>query len=368
MRWSREGHAAAQLSSRTASRLAAGDRPHARARRLRHQPRRGQYPRAGRRCSRATWRSSRKCRRVMGPGDDQALRAALASTPPCASAARRSSGPSPKPRRASRASCAFARSGRSRFSSWAAARICSCAMAASAAWSCISARGEFKKVEVRDGQDHGRRGREAEGAGLSPRAMPQIGGFEWFEGIPGNVGGAPAHECRRDGRRDVSPGRERALRRSAAAISTCRRRRRWRCITATCRHAGRRTTPSPPPSSAIPSTPEEIEKLLEQSMQKRRTTPAARIQRRLHLQESRANAPRASWWTNSASKAPASAARRVSEIHGNFIVNDRRRHARRDVLAADRGNPAKRAPGASAASSSRPKCRSSAKRKGIHDP
>src|SRR5213075_1592859 len=50
-------------------------------------------------------------------------------------------------------------------------------------------RGEFKKIEVREGQITAGVGVRQKELAYAARDA-QIGGFEWFEGIPGNVGGA----------------------------------------------------------------------------------------------------------------------------------------------------------------------------------
>ncbi len=52
------------------------------------------------------------------------------------------------------------------------------------------ARGEFKQSRGARRPDHGRRRREADANSPIAARDAQIGGFEWFEGIPGNVGGA----------------------------------------------------------------------------------------------------------------------------------------------------------------------------------
>jgi UDP-N-acetylenolpyruvoylglucosamine reductase len=51
------------------------------------------------------------------------------------------------------------------------------------------ARGEFKHLEVRDGQIMAGVGLRLKEVAYAARDA-QIGGFEWMEGIPGNVGGS----------------------------------------------------------------------------------------------------------------------------------------------------------------------------------
>ena len=189
-------------------------------------------------------------------------------------------------------------------------------------------RGEFKKIEVRGGQIMA-------GAGVLLRELAiaardaQLGGFEWFEGIPGSVGGGAPHECRRDGRRDLSPGRERALRRSERRTFTRAPRARWRCTTARCLRSSA-TSPSPPPSSATrarrrrsracsssPRTSAAPRQPRESSagciFKNPGPTPAGKLVDELGLKGTRVGGAR------------------VSEIHGNFIVNDHRASAN-DVL------------------------------------
>ncbi len=180
------------------------------------------------------------------------------------------------------------------------------------------ARGEFKKVEVRDGKIHAGVGVKQKELAYAARDA-DIGGFEWFEGIPGNVGGA--------------------LRMNAGAMTgeTFRQVVSVRFIDphgnfhmktpaemdVHYRHCG--TLEKNYAVSATffghPSTPEEIEKLLDASTQKRRTTqpressagcifknpeqcPAGKLVDELGLKNTRIGGAK------------------VSEIHGNFLVND----------------------------------------------
>ena len=179
-------------------------------------------------------------------------------------------------------------------------------------------RGEFKKVEVREGKIHAGVGVKQKELAYAARDA-EIGGFEWLEGIPGNVGGA--------------------LRMNAGAMSgeTFRQVVSVRFIDphgnfhmktpaemdVHYRHCG--TLEKNYAVSATffghPSTPEEIEKLLEASTQKRRTTqpressagcifknpgqcPAGKLVDELGLKGTRIGGAK------------------VSEIHGNFLVND----------------------------------------------
>ena len=188
-------------------------------------------------------------------------------------------------------------------------------------------RGEFKKIEVRDG-------RITVGAGVKQKELAyaardaQIGGFEWFEGIPGDVGGA--------------------LRMNAGAMGG----ETFRQVVSVCyidpngdfhmktpaemdvryRHCGllEKNYAVSATFKGEPATPEAIEKLLEASTQKRRTSqpressagcifknpgtvPAGKLVDELGLKSARIGGAK------------------VSEIHGNFIVNDGKASAA-DVL------------------------------------
>ncbi|HEX8295498.1 MAG TPA: UDP-N-acetylmuramate--L-alanine ligase [Chthoniobacteraceae bacterium] len=180
------------------------------------------------------------------------------------------------------------------------------------------ARGEFKKVEVREGQITAAVGVKQKELAYAARDA-QIGGFEWFEGIPGNVGGA--------------------LRMNAGAVGgeTFRQVVSVRFIDphgnfhmktpaemdVHYRHCGTLLKNYAVSATFIghPSTPEEIERLLEASTQKRRSSqpressagcifknpemcPAGKLVDELGLKGKRVGGAK------------------VSEIHGNFLVND----------------------------------------------
>lgn len=179
-------------------------------------------------------------------------------------------------------------------------------------------RGEFKHLEVRDGQIIAGVGVRQKELAYAARDA-QIGGFEWFEGIPGNVGGA--------------------LRMNAGAMGgetfqqvvSVRFVDREGCFFTKTpaemdvhyRHCG--TLENHFAVSATfkghPSSPEEIEQLLEASTAKRRSSqpressagcifknpgqcPAGKLVDELGLKGLRVGGAR------------------VSEIHGNFIVNE----------------------------------------------
>ena len=188
-------------------------------------------------------------------------------------------------------------------------------------------RGEFKKIEVRDG-------RITVGVGVKQKELAyvardaQIGGFEWFEGIPGNVGGALRMNAGAMGSetfrqvvsvRYVDPNGDFHMKTPAemdVRYRHCGMLEKNYAVSATFK--------------GEPGTPEAIEKALEASTQKRRTsqpressagcvfknpgtTPAGKLVDELGLKGVRIGGAK------------------VSEIHGNFIVNDEKASAA-DVL------------------------------------
>lgn len=180
------------------------------------------------------------------------------------------------------------------------------------------ARGEFKAIEVREGQITAGVGVRQKELAYAARDA-QIGGFEWLEGIPGNVGGA--------------------LRMNAGAMGgeTFRQVVSVRYVDAEgefhmktpaemdvhYRHCGMLDRNIAISATFIgqPSTPEQIERKLDESLMKRRTsqpressagcifknpegTPAGKLIDELGLKGARVGGVK------------------VSEVHGNFIVND----------------------------------------------
>ena len=179
------------------------------------------------------------------------------------------------------------------------------------------ARGEFKQVEVREGQIHAGVGVKQKELAYAARDA-EIGGFEWFEGIPGDVGGALRMNAGAMGGETF---------RQVVSVRFVDRDGKFHMKTppemdVRYRHCG--TLAKNYAVSATffghPSTPEEIEKLLEASTQKRRTTqpressagcffknpeqcPAGRLVDELGLKGTRIGGAM------------------VSEVHGNFLVN-----------------------------------------------
>lgn len=188
-------------------------------------------------------------------------------------------------------------------------------------------RGEFKKIEVRDG-------RITVGVGVKQKELAyaardaQIAGFEWFEGIPGNVGGALRMNAGAMGGetfrqvvsvRYIDPNGDFHMKTPAEMDVRYRH-----CGTLEKNYAVSATF------KGEPGNPEAIEKALEASTQKRRTsqpressagcifknpgaTPAGKLIDELGLKGLRVGGAK------------------VSEIHGNFIVNDAKASAA-DVL------------------------------------
>jgi UDP-N-acetylmuramate--alanine ligase len=189
-------------------------------------------------------------------------------------------------------------------------------------------RGEFKRIEIRDGQIIAGVGVKQKELAYAARDA-QIGGFEWLEGIPGDIGGA--------------------LRMNAGAMGgeTFRQVVSVRYIDAAgvfhmetpdqldvhYRHCGKleRNFAISATFVGSPGTSEEIERKLAESMQKRRTSqpkessagcifknpemcPAGKLVDELGLKGARVGGVK------------------VSEVHGNFIVNDEHGTAN-DVLA-----------------------------------
>jgi len=190
------------------------------------------------------------------------------------------------------------------------------------------ARGEFKRLEVREGKLHAGVGVKQKELAYAARDA-RIGGFEWFEGIPGNVGGALRMNAGAMGGetfrqvvsvRYVDPQGDFHMQTPGEMdvhYRHCGLLEKNYAVSATFR--------------GFPSTPEEIEQKLEASTQKRRTSqpressagcifknpeqcPAGKLVDELGLKGTRVGGAK------------------VSEVHGNFLVNDQQATAA-DVLA-----------------------------------
>ncbi len=180
------------------------------------------------------------------------------------------------------------------------------------------ARGEFKHIETRDGQIIAGVGVKQRELALAARDA-HIGGFEWFEGIPGNVGGALRMNAGAMGGETFQ---------HVVSIRFVGPHGNFHTKTPAELEVHYRDVPALAHNYAVsatfggqPGIPEEIERKLEASSQKRRTSqpressagcifknppsiPAGKLIEELGLKGARCGGAK------------------VSEIHGNFIVND----------------------------------------------
>jgi UDP-N-acetylenolpyruvoylglucosamine reductase len=179
-------------------------------------------------------------------------------------------------------------------------------------------RGEFKKVEVRDGKIQAGVGVKQKELAYAARDA-EIGGFEWLEGIPGNVGGALRMNAGAMGGETF---------RQVVSVRFVDPHGNFHMKTPVemdvhYRHCGTLEKNYAVSATFVghPSASEEIEKLLEASTHKRRTSqpressagcifknpeqcPAGKLVDELGLKGARVGGAK------------------VSEVHGNFIVND----------------------------------------------
>jgi UDP-N-acetylenolpyruvoylglucosamine reductase len=179
------------------------------------------------------------------------------------------------------------------------------------------ARGEFKHLEVRGGQIMAGVGLRLKEVAYAARDA-QIGGFEWMEGIPGSVGGSLRMNAGAMGTETFDQVVSVRFVDSHGEFHT----RTPAELDVHYRHVGslEKNYAVSATFKGLPSTPEEIERGLEASQQKRRTsqpkessagcifknpgpTPAGKLVDELGL------------------KGTSVGNARVSEIHGNFIVN-----------------------------------------------
>ena len=180
------------------------------------------------------------------------------------------------------------------------------------------ARGEFKKLDVHEGLI-------SAGVGVKQRELAiaardaRIAGFEWFEGIPGNVGGALRMNAGAMGGETF---------RQVMSVRFVDENGDFHTRTPSEMEVGYRDVSTLKKNYAVsaifrgtPGVPEEIARKLEESQQKRRTsqpressagcifknpgtTPAGKLIDELGLKGMRVGGAK------------------VSEVHGNFIVND----------------------------------------------
>jgi UDP-N-acetylmuramate--L-alanine ligase/UDP-N-acetylenolpyruvoylglucosamine reductase len=179
-------------------------------------------------------------------------------------------------------------------------------------------RGEFKRLEVNGN-------RIAAGVGLKLKEVAYaardagIGGFEWMEGIPGNVGGALRMNAGAMGADTFS---QLVNVRFIDAQGNFHTRQRDE-IDVHYRHAPtfERNYAVSATFEGRPSTATEIARLLGESMQKRRTTqPAASSAGCIF--KNPGPCPAGKLIDELGLKNLAVGKARVSEVHGNFIVND----------------------------------------------
>lgn len=190
------------------------------------------------------------------------------------------------------------------------------------------ARGAFRRIEVREG-------RITAGVGVKQKELAyaardaQIGGFEWFEGIPGNVGGALRMNAGAMGGETF---------RQVASVRFLDPQGEFHMKTpgemdVHYRHCG--TLEKNYALSATffgqPATPEAIERALAESMHKRRASQPKESSAGCIFKNPEA-CPAGKLIDELGLKGTRIGGVRVSEIHGNFIVNDERGTAA-DVLA-----------------------------------
>ena len=179
-------------------------------------------------------------------------------------------------------------------------------------------RGEFRKIEIRDGQITAGAGVRQKELALAARDAG-IGGFEWFEGIPGNVGGALRMNAGAMGSETFG---------QVVSVRFVDAEGEFHTRTPSEMEVAYRSVPLLRQNYAVSATfrgvassAEEIEAKLEASMNKRRTSqpressagcifknpdsmPAGRLIDELGLKGVRLGGAK------------------VSEVHGNFLVNE----------------------------------------------
>jgi UDP-N-acetylmuramate--L-alanine ligase/UDP-N-acetylenolpyruvoylglucosamine reductase len=179
-------------------------------------------------------------------------------------------------------------------------------------------RGEFRRLEVHDNHI-------SAGVGVKQRELAiaardaQIAGFEWFEGIPGNVGGALRMNAGAMGGetfrqvtsiRYVDPHGEFHTKTPSELVV------HYRDVPALARNYAVSAT-----FRGEPGTAPEIARKLEESQQKRRTTQPKESSAGCMFKNP-ASIPAGKLIDELGLKGASVGAARVSEVHGNFIVND----------------------------------------------
>jgi UDP-N-acetylmuramate--L-alanine ligase/UDP-N-acetylenolpyruvoylglucosamine reductase len=180
------------------------------------------------------------------------------------------------------------------------------------------ARGEFRRLEI-----HG--SHISAGVGVKQRELAiaardaRIAGFEWFEGIPGNVGGALRMNAGAMGGetfrqvtsvRYVDPSGEFHTKTPSELVV------HYRDVPSLARNYAVSAT-----FRGEPGLAEEIARKLEESQQKRRTTQPKESSAGCMFKNP-ASVPAGKLIDELGLKGTRVGAARVSEVHGNFIVND----------------------------------------------
>ena len=190
------------------------------------------------------------------------------------------------------------------------------------------ARGEFKRLEVRDG-------RITAGAGVKQKELAyaardaRIGGFEWFEGIPGDVGGALRMNAGAMGAETFQQVVSVRFVDSLGAFHT----KTPPEMDVHYRHCGalEKNYAVSATFKGQPGAVEEIEKLLDASTQKRRVSQPRESSAGCIFKNPGA-IPAGKLVDDLGLKGSCIGGAKVSEVHGNFIVNDGGASAA-DVLA-----------------------------------
>jgi UDP-N-acetylmuramate--alanine ligase len=189
------------------------------------------------------------------------------------------------------------------------------------------ARGEFKRLEVREGQIIAGVGLRLKEVAYAARDA-QLGGFEWMEGIPGNVGGSLRMNAGAMGSETLQ---------HVVSVRFVDRHGDFHTKTPAeldvhYRHVGSLVSNYAVSATfrGSPSTPEEIERLLEASQHKRRTTQPRESSAGC-IFKNPGDIRAGKLVDELGLKGTQVGKARVSEIHGNFIVNDGGASAR-DVL------------------------------------
>ncbi len=179
-------------------------------------------------------------------------------------------------------------------------------------------RGEFKRLEVHDGLISAAVGVKQRELAIAARDA-QIGGFEWFEGIPGNVGGALRMNAGAMGGETF---------RQVVSVRYVDAHGEFHTRTAQEMQARYRDVPMLATNYAVsaifrgvPGSSEDIVHKLEDSMMKRRTTQPKESSAGC-IFKNPATIPAGKLIDELGLKGTRVGGARVSEVHGNFIVND----------------------------------------------